>query len=224
MLIIPDSDLLAIFGTSCSLCPLTYFKVLTQSDTDYSNPDLQYDGPNGGLAVKTDLAMRRQVKLQAIADPTTQVDFAFIQPVDIPIDISVCGDETITLTQAGPLQLSLEPNYDADVSYTYNELLAMISISNYCRVDTIELSLIGTTTPTTSGAPWVHFIFLDSNNDLKINFNGNIPSNTTYNISIWFTTTGGIEQIKQLDLDFYLRNKPPSLVPPTLTAQTFTVV
>lgn len=176
MLIIPDSDLHAIFATSCSLCPLTSFKVLNQDNTVYTNPDLQYDGPNGGLAVKTGLSMRRQLKLQAIADSMTQSHCLSIQPVDIPIDIAVCGDEIVTLTQPGPLQLTLEPGINPDLAFTYNELLAMITVSNECRVDTIELAVTGTNPPSTAGAPWASYIFIDPNNDLKLNFNGNVLS------------------------------------------------
>ena len=107
---------------------------------------------------------------------------------------------------------------DPDKTVTQAELAAMFTISNYCKIDTLQLSLQGTASPTTVGAPWVSFILLDGNNDLKINFNGVISVNTTYDATLWMTTTGGIVTQKDFRFHFFIPNFPPTLNPPTLNA------
>ena len=157
---------------------------------------MQYDAVNSGLAIKTTVNFRKFLKLLLVHDPTNQPDCSFMQSVEIPLDLSICGDETLALVTPGPLALDLEFGIDADKTFTNAELLAMITINNHCVIRSFELSLIDTVTPSTAGAPWASWITINSGNDMVIEFNANVNANVTYNLTLWFTSTGGVVQKK----------------------------
>ena len=127
---------------------------------------MKYDSANSGLAIETHVNFRKYFKLLAVHDPTNQPDCSFMLPVEIPMDISVCGDEVVSIVNSGPEVKNLEFGIDADISITKADLLAMITISNHCIVKTMELSIINTVTPSNTGAPWATWITLDSNSDM----------------------------------------------------------
>lgn len=151
-----------------------------------------------------------------VHDPVNHPECSFLLPAEIPIDISICGDETVSLTTPGTISHDLEFGVDSDFSYTYADLVAMFQISNHCNISSIEVSKINMVSPSTAGAPWASWIALDGNNDLQIQFNANVNQNVTYNVSVWLTTTGGVQQEKQFDFFFFSRNIPPTLNPPAI--------
>ena len=86
-------------GPDCTSCP-TKLRLMTESDTAWTNPQVALDPSSGVLKIKTNTGLRETLKMETYTDKEL---CTFIKSASFPISIHVCGLETVTAVQTEPI-------------------------------------------------------------------------------------------------------------------------
>ena len=103
--------------TNCAFCgsALAYRLMNNDTLTAYTGTDVWIEAGTNDLIISSETALSlRGLYIEAYVDISTKPDCAFILPIQIPLEIEICGTENVLVADPTPWNLTYYWHQDAN--------------------------------------------------------------------------------------------------------------